>query len=225
MINTKNPIIAVVDSGIGGVSILNSLIQKFGAGNYIYFADNEYMPYGNKSRQFIRNRVENIIKLLNETYQTDLIILACNTASSSIDLSKYDNVIGMTFIDDQTYLATELTKRNLNNSNVIADNKLASLIEKHIFDQKYLEKLIKQRVDKYALNKYDQLVLGCTHYELVRELFHKYCPDTRVINNSSSLVRSLDNVIYDNLELNLQILLSRQSARYSEKIKKLIKSI
>ena len=46
--------IAIIDSGIGGISVLKALINKFGTGNYIYYADNLYMPYGNKSKTVIK---------------------------------------------------------------------------------------------------------------------------------------------------------------------------
>ena len=43
----KPKVIAIIDSGIGGVSVLKQLTNKHGGGNFIYFADNLYMPYGN----------------------------------------------------------------------------------------------------------------------------------------------------------------------------------
>ena len=97
MLNKLKPTIAVIDSGIGGISVLNQLLLKFKTGNYIYFADNLFMPYGNKSAKFVKTRVEEIIESLNKNYQPDYVIVACNTASSVIDKAKYNNVLTIEF--------------------------------------------------------------------------------------------------------------------------------
>jgi uncharacterized cofD-like protein len=81
---SKNSTIAVFDSGIGGISILKQLIQKFGCGNYIYYADNLYMPYGSKSKNFIKHRVDTIIDKLNNEYNADLIIMGPGSLYTSV---------------------------------------------------------------------------------------------------------------------------------------------
>ena len=53
MLKEQESVIGIIDSGIGGVSILNQLIELNKTGNYVYFADNKYMPYGNKTKLFI----------------------------------------------------------------------------------------------------------------------------------------------------------------------------
>ena len=81
MKNDKDYTIAIFDSGIGGISILRQLISKYKAGKYIYFADNLYMPYGNKDREFVKSRVNEIIDYLRQEHKVDKIIIACNTFS------------------------------------------------------------------------------------------------------------------------------------------------
>ena len=146
MLNKLNPTIAVIDSGIGGVSILRQLIEKYKCGNFIYFADNLNMPYGNKSKLWVKNRMDQIISILQEKYKVDYIIIACNTASASIDVNNYKNVEVMQFNQNLTYFATELTKKNLNNIKVIADKNLAKEIEKNIFNARVLELTIKRHI-------------------------------------------------------------------------------
>lgn len=216
-----NPLIAVVDSGIGGISILNSLIEKFGRGRYIYYADNLNMPYGNKTKNFIIKRVDEIISYLNTEIKADLIVLACNTASSIIDTSKYKNVIVMTFDENKTYLATKLTKSNIC-ANVIADAHLASNIEKYIFDDKKINKIILDTVKKYKLYDIKEYYLGCTHYELVNKYFSKFCPASIVINNSYSIMPKIDNVQYDFDSLDVKVITSLENNEYLKKIYKLI---
>ena len=78
--------IGVFDSGIGGLSILNSLVEKLPYENFIYLSDNKNCPYGNKSQEQIINfSLKNSKKLIE--LNCKMIIVACNTATTnSIDL-------------------------------------------------------------------------------------------------------------------------------------------
>jgi len=64
MLNKLKPTIGIIDSGIGGISVLNQLISRFNAGNYIYFADNLNMPYGNMTKIQLKERLLEIIEVL-----------------------------------------------------------------------------------------------------------------------------------------------------------------
>lgn len=220
MLQKLKPTIAIIDSGIGGLSVLNQLIDRYHSGNYIYFADNLYMPYGNKTKQFIAQRVKNIIQFLKDKYNPDVIILACNTASSILKDEKIDNVVCMKFSKAYRYLATPLTKRILKGVDILADSTLARNIENNIFNREKLEKIIKKHIKKNKLDSLESLVLGCTHYELVAEIFEKYCPNTQIINNSKYI---LDNIIYSPQqdECNVEYILSKQSLKYCQKLMRL----
>lgn len=220
MLQKLKPTIAIIDSGIGGLSVLNQLIDRYHSGNYIYFADNLYMPYGNKTKQFIAQRVKNIIQFLKDKYNPDVIILACNTASSILKDEKIDNVVCMQFSKAYRYLATPLTKRILKGINILVDSTLARNIENNIFNREKLEKIIKKHIKKNKLDSLESLVLGCTHYELVAEIFEKYCPNTQIINNSKYI---LNNIIYSPQqdECNVEYILSKQSLKYCQKLMRL----
>ncbi|MFQ6752678.1 MAG: glutamate racemase [Clostridia bacterium] len=221
MLNYKNPTIAVLDSGIGGISVLHALIDRFKVGNYIYYADNEFMPYGNKSRKQIRSRVENIINILFNQYHVDIVVLACNTASSSM-INSNDNVVKMRFNPNIPYLATRLTRSNLKSNNIIVDNTLARQIEKYIFDRKKLHTIIKKKSKVHKLDQIPSLVLGCTHYELVKDIFETVCPNTTIINNSDFILGCFDHMTFDNTDLNINVILSKYSNSYYQKLIKLI---
>ncbi len=78
----KKSYILVVDSGLGGVNILKSLIKENPNENFLYVLDNKNCPYGNKDKEFL---VQNIIKLINfymHKYCIKLIVFACNTLTS-----------------------------------------------------------------------------------------------------------------------------------------------
>ncbi len=221
MLNKLKPTIGIIDSGIGGISVLNQLISRFNAGNYIYFADNLNMPYGNMTKIQLKERLLEIIEVL-KNHEVDIIIVACNTASSVLDDMNIPNVYLMKFNKEQTYLATALTKKTLHDCNVIADYSLAKHIEESIFDNKKLNKLVREHIKKHKLNKLKSYVLACTHYELVENLFIKYCPNSQISCNSKQIVNEI-NIDFKQKDITIHIILSKPDFSYYEKLKSLIK--
>lgn len=217
-----NNTIAVIDSGIGGISVMKQLIEQRGCGNYIYFADNDYMPYGNKNKRKLEKRLLGIIKYLQEKYLVKHTIIACNTASSIINHLNLPNVSTMQFDRTKTYFATKLTKNMLEGYSVIADVTLAKQIEKNIFNEQKLDKVIKTHVQRHKLNLLQCFVLGCTHYELVKPIFEKYCANSQVLNNSSNMIKDI-SFTKEKGETNIKIILSRQNKQYENQILKLIR--
>jgi len=220
MKNEKSNIIAILDSGIGGISILKQLVKKYKAGNYVYFADNKFMPYGNKDKAFVTDRVNEIINYLKTEHNADKIIIACNTASTCLYGTKDNSIEILTFDKSKTFLTTELTKKNLIGYNVISSKNLATEIENNIFNQSKLNKIIKDVVQELSLDKLQELTLGCTHYELVADIFKKYCENTKIELNSSYLINKLNLKSSD--ELKITIIMSNKTKQYEKKLIKLL---
>lgn len=228
MLNFQDNAVAIIDSGIGGISILNQMIEHKISNQYIYFADNLYMPYGNKSKEFIKERILEIIKYLRTKYNVKYIVLACNTASSCVKDEELENIFTLDFNKDDIYLATKLTASNLNGYKVIPCNKLATQIEKHIQNESKIDKIIKNVVRRNSLDKLNSVTLGCTHYELVADKFREYCKTTEIKLNSENLVDKLKCMISKSekqLEKpEIKIIVSKFSKKYINKIVKLIKN-
>ncbi len=72
--------IAVFDSGIGGVTVLKELIQRFPSEDFFYFGDNANLPYGTKSPEQIKNLAISAAKYISGQ-KVDALVVACNTAS------------------------------------------------------------------------------------------------------------------------------------------------
>lgn len=221
MLKNSEEIIAVIDSGIGGVAVLKQLIEKHKRGNYIYYADNLNMPYGNKTSEWISQRLDFLISMLTNKYNVSKIIVACNTASTCLNNGKYENVEYLKFDKNQTYFATSLTKKNLKSYNVISDETLAEEIELNIFKFRNLHKIIRNKIEIHHLDQYDNLVLGCTHYELVNSIFQKYLPHTNIVNNSTNVVMQ-SNINFNLNETNIVILMSRNDNNLRKTILRLL---
>lgn len=217
------PKIAIIDSGIGGISVLNKLITKYKCGSFVYIADNLYMPYGNKTKEQILNRVLDLASIARNNYHCNTIILACNTASIVVkNDSELNDVIKLDFSLDGLYLTTELTAQLLNDKNVIPISNLAEDIESNIFNIDKLNDIVLRVINKYNLSSINRIILGCTHYELVGDIFRSYLEDTEVIDNSTSILDRVE-VGQSNM-LKVKIILTKNERKYKNKLKKLIRT-
>jgi len=189
--------VLIFDSGIGGLCILNHIKKILPNMNYIYMLDNQAFPYGNKKECFIIERSIKIIKTIKKKYPINIVIIACNTAST-IGLSllrKTFNfpIIGV-FPDIES--AKQLTKNKIigliatkatvnsfytkniichNPSNyivkIIATNKLALIAEKKIRGIK-IKKQEFQKIFKAWTTlsvQPDTIILGCTHFLFLKK--------------------------------------------------------
>jgi glutamate racemase len=74
--------VLVFDSGVGGLSVYNEIRQLLPNLHYIYAFDNVAFPYGEKSEEFIVERVLEIVTAVQQRYPLALAVIACNTAST-----------------------------------------------------------------------------------------------------------------------------------------------
>lgn len=78
------PTILVFDSGLGGLSVLREVVRARRDAHYVYVADDAFFPYGHHSEEAIIARVVPLIGELIATHDPDLILIACNTASTLV---------------------------------------------------------------------------------------------------------------------------------------------
>lgn len=79
---TANPRILVFDSGVGGLSIVQEIQRKLPFAPLVYASDNAFFPYGTKGEAELIARVDAVLHKITETYPVDIIVVACNTAST-----------------------------------------------------------------------------------------------------------------------------------------------
>jgi glutamate racemase len=149
--------IGVLDSGIGGASILKEVINILPNEKFVYLADTKNMPYGNKSKRKILKIIEANTHFLINKYRIKMLIIACNTASSvcSNNLRKQFN-IPIVCIEPPIKPALECgykkililaTKRTLKSNKTIKNN--IKLIRNK---NKFLSKTEKIIIKKVSIN-------------------------------------------------------------------------
>ncbi len=198
--------IGIFDSGIGGVTVLKEIIKVLPNENYLYYSDSINNPYGNKSDSELKNICDNIVKHLI-SQNCKIIVIACNTASAKAVKylrTKYKDILFIAIepaykmVHDYAYDKTTLvmaTKGTIESEkfNLLLkkyDNHktflfpcigLADLIEQG--NEKKIKKYLEENLEKYKGNV-QNVVLGCTHYALIKEDIKEVLGDVKFFYRS-----------------------------------------
>ena len=197
--------IGVFDSGLGGLSILKELIKLLPNEDYLFYEDSVNNPYGQKSEDELLKIVDNVVKFLLKE-DCKIIVIACNTATTccmkklremypdvifvgTVPAIKvaYDNNYKNTIILSTPYtmsskrveeLINEYHNPDQNIINISGEN-LANLIE--LNSKSEIMELLNRILGEYK-NVADSLVLGCTHYSLIKDEINSVLPNTVLLD-------------------------------------------
>jgi glutamate racemase len=213
----KDKPIGIFDSGLGGITVLRSLLEKFPNESFIYIGDLARLPYGNKSPDTIRKYGEQILNYLNKM-GTKAVVIACNSASTVfLGEDSYNGIPLFNVIEPGANLAAKTTKNNKVavmsttatmkahaykkellkcNPNLLVEEKATPLLVPLAEEGWLHEKITKDIIQKYLNEielKFDTLILGCTHYPILRDDI-KNClsPDIMLIESGDALAINLD---------------------------------
>ncbi len=200
--------IGLFDSGIGGFSVLESLLENSAGGEIVYVADTLRAPYGTKSFIDLKGFAKEIVGFLIEK-DVDIIVSACNTLDSVVKLASFkipipylsiiDSAVEMVKTDRVAILATDFTvKSGIYRSSLKAKEvfqKSAQLLvttaEMGIRSGKMLDAILKNYVSPVSRWRPSELILGCTHFSFYRRDIESISR-TRVIDPARGIARSID---------------------------------
>lgn len=196
----KNQPIGIFDSGVGGLTVAQSIKQILPGESLIYFGDTAHLPYGDKSAESIRNYSRKITEFLLE-HGSKVVLVACNSASASaFDILKKeygDKTVLIDVIDPVVdYLTTRSyskvgvigTKRTISSgtyenkirkkspgTNVVslATPLLVPMIEEGFIFDDISNAIIRTYLSHDSLEDIQALILGCTHYPIIRNQISK----------------------------------------------------
>lgn len=186
----KQDHIAVLDSGVGGISVLRHLLRELPNERFVYYGDSANAPYGSRTTEEVRNLTLSAVKKLVGEWPIKAIVIACNTATAAAVKDVRAAYPGLIVIGIEPALkvaadhfpggrvgvmATEVTLReekfdillhrfdeNCTITKIPAPG-LVQLIERGKVDHPDTDALLHTILDPYV-GKLDALVLGCTHY-------------------------------------------------------------
>jgi len=228
--------IGIFDSGVGGLTVAHAIKQLLPGESLIYFGDTAHLPYGDKSADLIKFYSKRIADFLL-SYNSKVILVACNSASASAfdSLRKEfsDKVILIDVIDPVVDLLSARsygkigvigTKRTISSGTYdeklkvkspvtkvisVATPLLVPMIEEGFIFDDISNAIIRTYLSNEAFNGIEALVLGCTHYPIIKNQISKYfnfsieiIDSARIVSlilkeilEKNNLMNSSDNVI------------------------------
>lgn len=212
MATTRRPCIGVFDSGFGGLTVLRQLIALAPEADYIYFGDTARLPYGSKSAETVARYAIGAAQYL-EQHGAQMLVIACNTATAlalgRITQASTVPVVGVvepgaaraaaaSQIRKVVVIGTEATvtshayAKALQAHGVEATEKacplFVPLVEEGWAEHSVAEQVARIYLDEAFTGDFksaDVLVLGCTHYPLLKPLLHRLVPGHVTIVDSA----------------------------------------
>ena len=231
--------IGIIDSGIGGVSVLREILKQGINANFIYYSDSKNNPYGDKSNDEVYSIVKDIVNFLLEKGCV-AIVIACNTASAMCVKRLREEY------PDTLFIAIEPAYKMVHDYNpkgktlvmatkgTLASEKFLALFNKYdnnrtiLLPCSGLAELIEEgnevKIDRYLddnLSRYkdiDNVVLGCTHYPLIKDNIRKVLGDIKFFDGSlgvsKELVRQLEfrGITFDDNSYSVEFIDSSRDA-------------
>lgn len=218
------PTLLVVDSGVGGLSIYQPLWQRWPALHYLYAFDNAGFPYGDLSANEVSRRLMALIAAVQQRQRFHLVVVACNTASTAalpllrqrfsvpivgvvpaikpaaaitrngvIGLLATPATIQRPYIDEliQQFAARCRVER-------LGSTELVRLAEAKLqgvcIDSEALAAILSPWLQHTVVP--DTVVLGCTHFSLLRqELLAALPPETQMIDSTAAIVCQVERIL------------------------------
>lgn len=209
--------IGLFDSGRGGTTIFEAVKRRLPEEEYLYIADSKNCPYGEKTEEELYGIVQkNVEKLLE--WGAEIVVIACNTATVRCIERLRKDYEGVVFVGTEpaVKMALELDARKvmiLATPNTIKSERMQELIKgakmevdllacpglAETIEQYYdkdMEEVRRKLDDLLVMDEsYDIVVLGCTHYPLIKEEIQKYYPAALLMDGSDGVAKRVQTIV------------------------------
>ncbi len=218
--------IGIFDSGVGGLTVVKEIFKQLPEYQIIYFGDTARLPYGTKGADFVKRYSDKITKWLIEN-GAKIIVIACNTSSawaSDYLKNKFPDVPVFEMINPAVKDAVTTTKNKkigiIGTPGTIKSgvykNKLAKmdgglqffsqacpllvpLVEEGLIDDKITMEIIERYLNPVKERGIDTLILGCTHYPLLKDTIEKTINSgIKIINPAESMATEVEKYLKEN---------------------------
>jgi glutamate racemase len=220
---TRRPTIGVFDSGFGGLTVLKALLEVIPSAEYFYFGDTARLPYGSKSVETVARYAVDAAHYL-EGHGAELLVIACNTATAlaldRITSAARVPVVGVVepgaeaaasvsrnrkvvVIGTEATVSSHAYRKALETRGLNAREKACPLLVP-LVEEGWVEHAITEQVARIYLGEAfadgfhdaDALVLGCTHYPLLKPLLHRVAPPhVSIVDSAESTARTVSDCL------------------------------
>jgi glutamate racemase len=214
---TRRPTIGVFDSGFGGLTVLKALLELIPDADYLYFGDTARLPYGSKSVETVARYAVEAAHYL-ESHGAELLVIACNTATAlaldRIIAGAHVPVVGVVepgaeaaasatgnkkvvVVGTDATVSSHAYRKALEARGLQAREKACPLLVP-LVEEGWVEHPVTEQVAQIYLREAfadgfhdaDVLVLGCTHYPLLKPLLRRIAPaHVSIVDSAESTAR------------------------------------
>lgn len=218
--------IGIFDSGVGGLTVLKAIERVLPSENIIYFGDTARVPYGNKSKStIIKFSIENALFLQQKNVK--IIVVACNT-SSALALDTLKGILSIPIlgvIEAGVKKALDLTTTGIigvigtkstiesksYEDQILKRNKeikvhsqscplFVPLVEEAVLGGNILDEVLSMYLKDFKTKKIDTLILGCTHYPLLKKEIATYLKGVNIVDSANEVANHVkETLIVKNL--------------------------
>lgn len=226
----NNPI-GVFDSGVGGLTVAREIMRQLPNEDLVYFGDTARVPYGSKSKKTVLKYSRQIVRFL-KTKQVKAIVVACNTASAlaldEIALELDIPIIGV--VKPGAKMAVDTTKtgtigvigtagtiksgiyndyiRELNPEITVVSKAcplFVPLVEEGLLEDRVTDDIVARYLQEMKEYRVDALVLGCTHYPLIRNTIKRFMGEhVHLVNPAFETAKCLKELLTEQGLLNTE---------------------
>jgi glutamate racemase len=224
---TRRPCVGVFDSGFGGLTVLKELVALAPDADYLYFGDTARLPYGSKSADTVARYAMGAAHYL-EGHGAQMLVIACNTATAlaldKITLAAGVPVVGVVdpgaanasaasqirrvvVIGTEATISSHAYSKALAARGVDAKEKACPLLVP-LVEEGWVEHMVTEQVARIYLNEAfadgsesaDVLVLGCTHYPLLKPVLRRLVPThVTIVDSADSTARVVSQLLRQGL--------------------------
>lgn len=222
MTDNRTAPIGVFDSGVGGLTVVKEIMHQIPNEKVIYFGDTARVPYGSKSKDTVTRYSKQIVRFLR-TQNVKAIVVACNTASAYAldELSKEIDIPIIGVVKPGAKVAVETTKNGkigvIGTSGTINSETYTTymkelnpdidvrgkacplfvpLIEEGLWEDPVTDEIVKRYLTDLMDSGIDTLILGCTHYPLIRKTVQRIVgPEVTLVNPAYETARELKSLL------------------------------
>lgn len=214
--------IGIFDSGVGGLTVAKSVRQKLPHEDIVYFGDTARVPYGNKSKTTIIRFAREIMDFM-VSKKVKMVVVACNTASSfslptlrknydipvigviapgvkeALRISNTGNigVIGTRSTISSKAYEKELKKHMPRKKKMFTQScpLFVPLVENKFASDPIAHEVAKRYLKHLSVKHIDTLILGCTHYPILKPIIAKVTKGTRLVDSSVAVALEVKEIL------------------------------
>jgi len=213
--------IGVLDSGIGGLTVLKELERLLPAENMVYFGDSANCPYGNRTKEEILKLTLSMLDFLQDQ-GVKIVAIACNTISSLID--RYRDCYDFPIVSIIEAACGHIAKQKLAQVGIFAtmfttqeklyetlirrlspgtlvygrsSRTLAEFVDQGRFDDPATTEEVRAFLNSLLTEHPEvaDIALGCTHYPIVLDMFQRMAPNVNFINPALEQAKTVQRVL------------------------------